>query len=89
MNDSNVALGSGLPGSASENMKSHLQPATAESKTVVSQVPPAITMDADALTLTGSHQGDHRSQAADVQANVERAAGVSKGPRDSTGMKGC
>jgi len=56
--------------------------------TVTAQVSPPVATDTDALTLQGSHAGDTRSQAADIQDVIERAAGVTKGPRDATGTEG-
>jgi hypothetical protein len=82
--NSTATVGSGLPGTAFDNMKSHLVPATAEPKTVVSQFPPPIAQPVDRLTIEGSTPGDFRGQA--QQPNP--LAGNDTPPRGETGTRG-
>ena len=76
--NSNAQLGSGLPGTAADNMKAHLVPASPEAKTVVSQVPAPVAQNVDARTLEGSHAGDTRSEA---QGNTNPLRGNDTAPR--------
>jgi hypothetical protein len=62
--NSPATLGSGLPGTAADNMSNHLQPAQPEAKTVTAQVPPPEVTETSAWGIEGSHVGDHRSEAA-------------------------
>lgn len=80
--NANTALGSGLPGTAADNMKSHLTPATPEAKTIIAQVPSPVAQPVDRLTIEGSTPGDFRGEAAQpnpLRGNDTAPRGETKG----------
>lgn len=81
LGNTSATLGTGNPDAG---MMSHLVAATSEAKTVVSQVPAPVATDTSALTLQGSHAGDHRAQG----ATVDPLAGNDTAPRGETESEG-
>jgi hypothetical protein len=84
LGNTSATLGTGLPGTASENMRGHLAAPTANAMTATSQVPAPEAKPVDRLTLEGSTPGDFRGQA----AQPDPLKGNDRPVRSATGMVG-